>query len=264
MLKNHDFFEKNAFTMLVGIVIVVAIGGLVEIIPLFRMETVIEKVEGMRPYTPLELAGQDIYIREGCYLCHSQQIRPLRDEVERYGHYSLAAESMYDHPFQWGSRRIGPDLARVGGKYSDEWHVEHLTNPRSVVPESLMPRYGFMRNADIKEKLKYIGENLSVLKLEGVPYTDDDIKNATEDALAQANPDADSSGLTARYGKKVVVRDFDGQKDRVTEMDALIAYLQVLGTLVDFKTYNPDLAINNAGTASQPVTAPAPATEAKP
>ncbi len=243
MLKKHEIFEKNSFVMLIGIVLVVAIGGLIEIIPLFRTETVIEKVEGMRPYTPLELAGQDIYVREGCYVCHSQQIRPLRDEVERYGHYSLAAESMYDHPFQWGSRRIGPDLARVGGKYSDEWHVAHFSDPRSVVPESLMPRYSFLRNTDIKERLKLIGENMATLRITGVPYTDDQIKHAYEDALAQADADSDNKGLIERYGNKVVNRDFDGQKERVTEMDALISYMQMLGTLVDFKTYNPDLEI---------------------
>jgi cytochrome c oxidase cbb3-type subunit 2 len=252
MLNKHKIIEKNSFIMLVGIVVMVAIGGLVEIIPLFRMETTIEKVEGMRPYTPLELAGQDIYVREGCYVCHSQQIRPLRDEVERYGHYSLAAESMYDHPFQWGSRRIGPDLARVGGKYSDEWHVAHLVNPRSVVPESIMPRYAFMYDRDIKEHLKLIGENMGALKITGVPYTDDQLKNAYADALAQASAEGDVTGLQARYGAKVVNRDFDGQKDRVTEMDALIAYLQVLGTMVDFKTYNPDLEIKDTPEGAKP------------
>ncbi len=243
MLDKHGFFEKNSFNMLIGIVVVVAIGGLIEIIPLFRMETVIEKVDDIRPYTPLELAGQDIYVREGCYNCHSQQIRPLRDEVERYGHYSLAAESMYDHPFQWGSKRTGPDLARVGGKYSDEWLVQHFIDPRGVVPESIMPTYAFMRERDIKEGLKHIDENMRTLRITGVPYTDEQISNAYADAITQATADADTAGLVARYGKKVAARDFDGQKERVTEMDALIAYLQMLGTLVDFKTYNPDYAI---------------------
>ena len=220
-----------------------AVGGLVEIVPLFRIETTIEKVEGMRPYTPLELAGQNIYIREGCYLCHSQQIRPLRDEVERYGHYSLAAESMYDHPFQWGSERTGPDLARVGEKYSNEWHVRHLTDPRSVVPESIMPPYAFLKNraADLKD----LGEHLKTLRIVGVPYTDDMIANAYADAIAQGSNDADVSGLTARYGAKVTSRAFDGQTNMVSEMTALIAYLQRLGNLVDFTTYNPDIDPRN-------------------
>ena len=235
MLNHHTKLEKNSIWMLLGIVIVVVIGGLVEIIPLFRVETTIEKVSGMRPYTPLELAGQNIYIREGCYLCHSQQIRPLRDEVERYGHYSLAAESMYDHPFQWGSKRNGPDLARVGGKYSDEWHVAHMKNPREVVPESIMPTYAFLYNtaADLHD----IGQHLRTLRMVGVPYTDEMIENAYNDAVTQAHPDADASGLIKRYGKKVQQRDFDGQLQLVSEMDALIAYLQVLGTLADIKDY---------------------------
>ena len=235
MLKHHTKLEKNSIWMLIGIVIVVAIGGLVEIVPLFRIETTIEKVSGMRPYTPLELAGQNIYIREGCSLCHSQQIRPLRDEVERYGHYSLAAESMFDHPFLWGSKRTGPDLARVGGKYSDEWHQAHLKNPRDVVPESIMPTYEFMRNRAVD--LHNIDAHLRTLKTVGVPYTDDMIAHAYEDAMAQAHPESDASGLLARYGKKVQQRDFDGQPNIVSEMDALIAYLQTLGTLADIKDY---------------------------
>ena len=235
MLNNHDKLERNSFVLLVAIIIVVAIGGLVEIVPLFRVETTIEKVEGIRPYTPLELAGRDIYIREGCYTCHSQQIRPLRDEIERYGHYSLAAESMYDHPFQWGSKRTGPDLARVGGKYSDAWHVEHLINPRSVVPESIMPTYSFLSKR--AAKIQDMDKNLRVQKIIGVPYTEDMIINAYDDALAQANPDADSDGLVARYGDNVNIRDFDGNPKLTSEMDALIAYLQVLGTMVDFSKY---------------------------
>ncbi len=235
MLNNHDKLERNSFVLLVAIIIVVAIGGLVEIVPLFRVETTIEKVEGIRPYTPLELAGRDIYIREGCYTCHSQQIRPLRDEIERYGHYSLAAESMYDHPFQWGSKRTGPDLARVGGKYSDAWHVEHLINPRSVVPESIMPTYSFLSKR--AAKIQDMDKNLRVQKIIGVPYTEDMITNAYDDALAQANPDADSDGLVARYGDNVNIRDFDGNPKLTSEMDALIAYLQVLGTMVDFSKY---------------------------
>ncbi len=255
MFKKHDIFEKNSYLMLIGIILVVSIGGLVEIVPLFRMETVIEKVDGMRPYTPLELAGQNIYIREGCYGCHSQQVRPLRDEVERYGHYSLAAESMYDHPFQWGSKRTGPDLARVGGKYSDDWHVVHFRNPREVVPESIMPRYAFLEDRDIKDQLKLIHENMRTLRAVGVPYSDEQIKNAYADALAQAMPDTDTEGLQKRYGTKVNMRDFDGHRDRITEMDAMIAYLQVLGTLVDFKTYSPQYDIKP--TVEIPATAPA-------
>ncbi|MCE9507967.1 MAG: cytochrome-c oxidase, cbb3-type subunit II [Alphaproteobacteria bacterium] len=245
MLQKHHKLEKNSILMLIFIVIVVSIGGLIEVVPLFRIETTIEKVQGMRPYTPLELVGQSIYIRENCSVCHSQQIRPLRDEVERYGHYSLAAESMYDHPFLWGSKRTGPDLARAGGKYSDEWHVAHLKNPRDVVPESIMPQYGFLMQqgaglTDIKRRLE-------TLRAVGVPYTDDMVKDAYNDAMAQAHPAGDAAGLTARYGKKVNVRDFDGQPDMTTEMDALVAYLQALGTFVDFKGYEPDMDEKTAG-----------------
>lgn len=240
LLEKHKKLERNSIIMLIAAVIVVSIGGLVEIVPLFRIETTIEKVDGMRPYTPLELAGQNIYIREGCYNCHSQQIRPLRDEVERYGHYSLAAESMYDHPFQWGSKRTGPDLARIGGKYSDDWHVAHMRNPRDVVPESIMPAYAFLLNK--KAKIDHIDQDMATLKTLGVPYTDDQIKNARDDAYAQATYTADSAGLLARYGKKVNVRDFDGDPDYVTDMDALIAYLQTLGTFVDFTSFDPDKA----------------------
>lgn len=238
MLSKHKIVEKNSILMLVFIVIVVAIGGLVEAVPLFRMETTIEKVQGMRPLTPLELAGQDIYVRENCAVCHSQQIRPLRDEVERYGHYSLAAESMYDHPFLWGSKRTGPDLARVGGKYSDEWHVAHLTRPRDMVPASIMPSYSFMKETGLD--LTHIKDHLRALKTVGVPYTDEMIEQAYNDAVAQANPSVDTAGLSQRYGAKVNIRDFDGTV-HLSEMDALIAYLQVLGTLADIKNYNPDM-----------------------
>ncbi len=235
MLNKHKIFEKNSFWMLIGIIVVISIGGLIEIVPLFRIETTIEKVKGMRPYTPLELAGQNIYIREGCNNCHSQHIRPLRDEVERYGHYSLAAESMYDHPFLWGSKRTGPDLARVGGKYSDNWHVAHLIRPRDVVPESIMPSYAFLmtKAADLYD----IDKHLKSLKLAGVPYNDAMIDNAYNDAMAQANAGGDATAITSRYGNKVNVRDFDGQPNFVSEMDALIAYLQAAGTFVDFKDF---------------------------
>ena len=240
MLKHHGKIEKNSMLLLIFTLILVSIGGIIEIAPLFRIETTIEKVEGMRPYTPLELIGSKIYKREGCYGCHSQQVRVLRDEVERYGHYSLAAESMYDFPFQWGSKRTGPDLARLGGKYSDDWHKRHLIDPRSVVPESIMPGYKFMpyRAASILG----IENDMEVLRKIGVPYTDDMIQNAVSDATVQASLDRDAEALQKRYGGKVNVRDFDGNPQLVSEMDALIAYLQVLGTFVDFAKYdNPTL-----------------------
>ncbi len=252
LLNKHKKLERNAIVLLIGIILVVAIGGLVEVVPLFRMQTVIEPVKGMRPYTPLELAGFDIYIREGCYNCHSQQIRPLRDEVTRYGHYSLAAESMYDHPFQWGSKRTGPDLARVGGKYSDAWHVAHLTNPREVVPESIMPTYSFLKTRAVD--VDRIGKHLAALRVVGVPYTDDMIAQARLDALVQAagaGEGADTAGLTGRYGDSVNIRDFDGNPHLVSEMDALVAYLQVLGTMVRFTAQD---------TAPLPPSATSPAT----
>jgi cytochrome c oxidase cbb3-type subunit 2 len=228
--EQHKKLERNV-TLLGGFALVaVAIGGIVEIAPLFWIDNTIEKVEGMRPYTPLEQAGRDIYVREGCYLCHSQMIRPFRDEVERYGHYSLAAESMYDHPFQWGSKRTGPDLARVGGRYSDEWHVQHLKHPQSVVPESVMPRYSFLAETNLV--VTDAAARLTALRRVGVPYTDKDIELARTDMIAQADPDADSGDLAERY-PKAKVRDYDGNPDRVSEMDALVAYLQMLGTLVD-------------------------------
>jgi cytochrome c oxidase cbb3-type subunit 2 len=242
LFSKHGLLERHSMLLLIGIIIVVAIGGLVEITPLFYLESTIEKVDGMRPYTPLELEGRDIYIREGCYLCHSQMIRPLRDEVERYGHYSLAAESMYDHPFQWGSKRIGPDLARVGGKYSDAWHRDHLINPRSVVPESVMPPYRFIAEHDLD--YRDIGDKLRTMKRLGVPYTDAEIASAEDDLKAQADPNLSSKTLLAHYGAKVNVRDFDGDPDRLTEMDALIAYLQMQGTLVDFSTFKADAPAN--------------------
>jgi len=236
MLNNHGFIEKRSILLTVLILVVVAIGGIVEIVPLYYLKSTIEKVDGMRPYTPLELEGRDIYIREGCYLCHSQMIRSLRDEVERYGHYSLAAESMYDHPFQWGSKRTGPDLARVGGKYSDDWHVAHMNNPRSVVPESIMPSYPWLAQREITGD--DIEAKLKTLAAIGVPYTDEMIKSAKADFKAQISPDSDEAeALMARY-PKAVVSNFDGDKTSVTELDAMIAYLQMLGTLVDFTKYD--------------------------
>jgi cytochrome c oxidase cbb3-type subunit 2 len=237
LLDKHAVLEKNATLLLVGSLLVVTVGGIVEIAPLFYLQNTIEKVDGMRPYTPLELAGRNIYIREGCYLCHSQMIRPFRDEVERYGHYSLAAESMYDHPFQWGSKRTGPDLARVGGRYSNEWHVQHLTRPRDVVPESIMPSYAFLKETPLDIADLDMKGNLATNRIVGVPYTPDMIANADADLKAQADPDADTTALVARY-PKAKVGDFDGNPKKLTEMDALIAYLQMLGTLVDFSTYD--------------------------
>ncbi|PHQ98631.1 MAG: cytochrome-c oxidase, cbb3-type subunit II [Marinosulfonomonas sp.] len=235
-LDKHKVIEKNATLLMVLSLGVVTIGGAVEIAPLFWLQNTIEDVEGMRPYSPLELTGRDIYVREGCYVCHSQMIRPLRDEVERYGHYSLAAESMYDHPAQWGSKRTGPDLARVGGRYSDKWHLDHLTDPQSVVPVSIMPKYGFLTNKMIEPT--YIEDLLKTHRFVGVPYTDDMIINAKADFIAQADPDSDYDDFLVRY-PKAQVRNFDN-KAGVSEMDALIAYLQMLGTLVDFSTFTPD------------------------
>ena len=231
--EGHKKLEKNITLLGVAVFITVAIGGLVEIAPLFWIDNTIEEVEGVRPYTPLEQAGRDIYVREGCYLCHSQMIRPFRDEVERYGFYSLAAESMYDHPFQWGSKRTGPDLARVGGRYSDEWHVQHLIEPTSVVPQSIMPSYSFL--ADTELKVPDISANLTALRRVGVPYSDEDIAQAANDLFAQADPELDPGDLEERY-PKAQVRDYDGDPTRVTELDALIAYLQMLGTLVDVES----------------------------
>ena len=235
LLGKHGVIERNASLLLVLSLVVVCIGGIVEVAPLFYFQNTIEKVDGMRPYTPLELSGRDIYIREGCYVCHSQMIRPFRDEVERYGNYSLAAESMYDHPFQWGSTRTGPDLARVGGRYSSAWNVEHLISPRAVVPESVMPSYAFLAKADLD--FGEIDKHLRANAIVGVPYSEEMIANAEADLRAQLNPDADTTGLLARY-PKTRVEDFDGDSRRTTEMDALVAYLQMLGTLVDFTTYD--------------------------
>lgn len=236
ILDKHAILEKSPTLLLTFSLLVVTVGGIVEIAPLFWLENTIEDVEGVRPYSPLELTGRDIYIREGCYVCHSQMIRPMRDEVERYGHYSLAAESQYDHPFQWGSKRTGPDVARVGGRYSDAWHVDHLSDPQSVVPESIMPKYAFL--SDTKIDGKHIEALLSTHRFVGVPYTDAQIEQAAADFHVQADPDGDWDALTERY-PGVVVSNFDGQPE-LTEMDALISYLQVLGTMVDFSTFTPD------------------------
>jgi cytochrome c oxidase cbb3-type subunit 2 len=237
MRSFQDFVEQNAILLLILTLITVSIGGIIEIVPLFTIETTIERVEGVRPYSPLELAGRDIYVREGCYLCHSQQIRPFRDEVERYGHYSLAAESIYDHPFQWGSERQGPDLARVGGKYSNEWQVAHLTNPRDVVPESIMPPYAFLATRPLD--LDQLAAHMRTNRFVGVPYTDEMIADAKADALAQVDPAADTGALLKRY-PGAVTGGFGGSPSAITERDALVAYLQMLGTLVKFRDINPD------------------------
>jgi cytochrome c oxidase cbb3-type subunit 2 len=237
IFKNHERVEKNSILLLILTLITVSIGGIVEITPLFTIASTIERVEGVRPYAPLELVGRNIYIREGCYTCHSQQIRPFRDEVERYGHYSLAAESMYDHPFQWGSKRTGPDLARVGGKFSNEWQVAHLIDPRAVVPESIMPPYAFLMD----KPLRYddIADHLRANRAVGVPYSEEMIAQAKADLEAQATGQGDAEALLQRY-PKAAVGDFDGRPEVVTEMDALVAYLQVLGRMVDFGKVRPE------------------------
>ena len=237
ILNKHAILEKNVTLLAIFAFLAVTIGGLVQIVPLFYLENTIEDVEGMRPYTPLELAGREVYLREGCYVCHSQMIRPMRDEVERYGHYSLAAESKYDHPFQWGSKRTGPDLARVGGRYSDEWHLDHLRDPQSVVQESVMPKYAFLEETLIEGE--YMSDLLRTHSWVGVPYTSEMIEAAQADFKAQADPDSDYDGLLERYGENVNIRNFDAAPG-VSEADALIAYLQMLGTLVDFSTFTPD------------------------
>ena len=233
-MRWHRAIETRSLLMLVLILITVSIGGIVEIVPLYTIESTIEEVEGVRPYTPLELMGRNIYIREGCYNCHSQMIRPFRDEVERYGHYSLAAESMYDHPFQWGSKRTGPDLARVGGKYSDEWHVAHLVNPQALVQGSIMPQYPFLAERDLSAE--DIAQHLMAQQAVRVPYTEEMVASAAADLAAQAEPFGDHAALLERY-PKAAVGDFDGDPERLTEMDALIAYLQILGRMVDFGDY---------------------------
>lgn len=232
---NHSVIEKSAPLFILLTFITIAIGGLVQIVPLFKIESTIEPVRGVRPYTPLEQMGRNIYMREGCYTCHSQMVRPFRDEFDRYGHYSLAAESMYDFPFLWGSKRTGPDLARVGGKYSNEWHTAHLINPRDVLPNSIMPAYAFLKRP---LETRDVPLHLETLRRLGVPYTSAMLANAMQDVRTQANPEAgDVAAFRARY-PKATVGPFTGQTAQVTEMDALIAYLQVLGTMVDFSSYD--------------------------
>ncbi|HWM82223.1 MAG TPA: cytochrome-c oxidase, cbb3-type subunit II [Pseudolabrys sp.] len=231
----HYRLERKSIGLAVAIIVVASIGGLVEIAPLFTIHQTVEEAPDMRVYTPLELAGRNIYVREGCYACHSQMIRTLRDEVERYGHYSLAVESKYDHPHLWGSKRTGPDLARLGEKYSDEWHVAHLINPRDVVKESVMPAYAWLMRNDLK--VADLGGHLKAMRAVGVPYTDEMIANAPADARGQAAPDSpEAEGVSKRYGQATTVRAFDGVPGRLTEMDALVAYLQILGRLTDAAT----------------------------
>ena len=232
MFNFHYRLERYSMRFVLAVMVVASVGGLVEISPLFTIGSTVESAPDMRVYTPLELAGRNIYIREGCYACHSQMIRTLRDEVERYGPYSLAVELKYDHPMLWGSKRTGPDLARVGGKYSDAWHVAHLTNPRDVVPQSVMPRYPWLRRTELK--FDELGLDLAALHELGVPYSKDMISNATKDAFGQATPDSkEAEGVARRYGKATNIRAFDGDPERVTEMDALVAYLQILGRLTN-------------------------------
>jgi len=237
---KHEWIETNIGLMSVLTMLAISVGGLVEIAPLFFIDKTIEQVEGVRPYTPLEQRGRDIYIREGCYTCHSQMIRPFRDEKLRYGHYSLAAESQYDHPFQWGSKRTGPDLARVGGKYSNEWHVQHMVAPRSMVPESVMPNYPWLLDTPLD--ISDVEGRLKALRKVGVPYSLSEAELAAnvekfgESTAAQLHiPDARKNLLEqAKFG------NYDGDPSGVSEMDALVAYLQVLGTMVDFSKYKDD------------------------
>lgn len=237
MFGLHYRLETRAIGLVLAIIGVSGIGGLVEIAPLFTIHQTVEEAPGMRLYTPLEIAGRNIYMREGCYACHSQMIRTLRDEVERYGPYSLAVESKYDHPMLWGSKRTGPDLARIGGKYSDEWHVRHLNNPRDVVPESIMPAYDFLSETELRRD--DLGEHLAALRKVGVPYTDEMVANASSDAYGQAAPETSyAEGVVKRYGAATNVRSFDGKPDKLTEMDALVAYLQIVGRLTD-AAYKP-------------------------
>jgi len=233
---SHGKIEKNIFILLCCIVVVAAIGGMIEILPLFKKEVSIEVVGGMRPYTPLELAGFNIYKREGCYNCHSQQIRKIAEDVERYGHYSLAAESMYDHPFAWGSKRTGPDLARIGERYSDDWHIQHLYDPRSLVPQSIMPSYPFLLNSILQTS--EIQRNMEILKVLGVPYTDDDIAKYMSDIEVQLGLEIKQEMIddfTKRY-PGVKIRKFNNKSSSITELDALIAHLQSIGTKVDLKS----------------------------
>jgi cytochrome c oxidase cbb3-type subunit 2 len=240
MSFKHENVETNAGVLLVLTMMAISVGGMVEIAPLFFIKDTMEQVDGVRPYTPLEQRGRDIYVREGCYLCHSQMIRPFRDEQLRYGHYSLAAESKYDHPFQWGSKRTGPDLARVGGKYSNEWHVQHLLKPKSVVPESVMPNYPWLlaTNLDSSD----VGDRMRALRITGVPYSAN--QEEYEHNVKQFGEKVARTLVIADAQKNLVAQaqegNYDGDRSSVSEMDALVAYLQVLGTMVDFSKVKPE------------------------
>ncbi len=239
---GHYRLERHSMGLALGIIFAASIGGFVEIAPLFTIDETVESAPDMRVYTPLEQAGRDIYVREGCYLCHSQMIRTLADEVDRYGPYSLAVESQYDHPMLWGSKRTGPDLARLGGKYSDDWHVAHLIDPRAVVPKSVMPHYAFL--ADTPLETASLPARLAALRAVGVPYSDEMIENAARDALGQVRPDSDRGDeVLERYGDDTQIRNFDGDTQRLTEMDALVAYLQILGKLTDVAQVTESAAI---------------------
>ena len=238
--RTHYRAERHSMALTVGIILAAGVGGFVEIAPLFTIDETVEAAPDMRLYTPLEQAGRDIYIREGCYACHSQMIRTLQDEVDRYGPYSLAVESQYDHPMLWGSKRTGPDLARVGEKFSDEWQVQHLINPRAVVPESVMPQYAFLLENELD--VESLPARLHALRRVGVPYTEDQIDNAAIDARGQARPETEAAdGVFQRFGDDTNVRFFDGRRERVTEMDALVAYLQILGGLTDLPSQTRSL-----------------------
>lgn len=229
MLKLHYNLERVSMGLVAAIIIAASVGGIVEIAPLFTIDETVEVPDDLRPHTPLELAGREIFIREGCYACHSQMVRSLADEIDRYGPYSQAGESAYDHPMLWGSKRTGPDLARIGGKYSDEWHVRHLIDPRSVVPASIMPAYPWLLKSLDTDLLT---DSLATLSRLGVPYSDEMVTSAASDALAQSRPDSnETDGFRARYEERPAIRAFDGDPARLTEMDALVAYLQALGTL---------------------------------
>ncbi|WP_412852293.1 cytochrome-c oxidase, cbb3-type subunit II [Ectothiorhodospira shaposhnikovii] len=235
---KHETIETNAGLLIALTLVVISIGGLVEIVPLFYIDDTVEEVEGVRPYTPLELRGRDLYVREGCYTCHSQMIRPFRDEMLRYGHYSLAAESMYDHPFQWGSKRTGPDLARVGGKYSNDWHVRHLIDPRAVVPESIMPGYPWLARRDLR--YDDIERRMRALRIAGVPYslTEEEFAANVERFGEETARQLDIARARENLEAQARRGNYDGDPSRITEMDAMVAYLQMLGTLVDFTRYD--------------------------